>query len=136
MSITEQGIQGEKNARIFLKKQGIDGLFQADWIVEKDNKNYVIEVKHKEKFKAPPFDGHGLDIRQVKARMNFYKTTGVRCMFLVFDIDGTIYWRWLDKLESSNFITTSKDIRVDDIRNFHSCKNSGDITNIINWNED
>ena len=97
MSITEQGIQGEKNARIFLKKQGIDGLFQADWIVEKDNKNYVIEVKHKEKFKAPPFDGHGLDVRQVKARMNFYKTTGVRCMFLVFDavffaVEFVFFW--------------------------------------------
>ena len=45
----------------------------------KDNKYYVVEVKHKEMFNTPPLMGQGLDIRQVKARMQFYKDTTTRC---------------------------------------------------------
>lgn len=118
MSITEQGIKGEKLAREFLLTMDIDNLFQADWIVRKQDKYYVIEVKCKEKFKAPPFDGHGLNLRQVKARMKFYRDTGIRCLFLVFDVDGTIYWNWLDVLEQGKHIDTRNQIRVYDIKCF------------------
>ena len=108
-------------ARCFLKSRNIDNLFQADWIVVKDNKYYVIEVKHKEKFRAPPFDGHGLDIRQVRARQKFYEDTGIRCLFLVFDFDRTIYYGWLDELEHGEHFDTKNGVRIYNIKNMKQC---------------
>ena len=113
MSITDVGRKGEVIARDILKnKFNVDGIFQADWMVMKDGKYYVVEVKHKEMFKAPPFDGHGLDIRQVKAREEFYKSTGIRCLFLVIDMSGNVDWQWLDVLEGKRKCTTRNGIRV------------------------
>ena len=119
MSITEQGRKGEAMARDFLKSLGVNNLFQADWMAMKDNTYYVVEVKHKEKFKAPPFDGHGLDIRQVNARMKFYQDTGIRCLFLVFDTDGSIFWGWLDDLEKTPHLNTRNGVRIYNLKYFH-----------------
>jgi hypothetical protein len=119
MSINDVGKEGERLARLVLKEKfKVDGIFQADWIVEKDGRYYVVEVKHKEKFKAPPFDGHGLDIQQVDARMKFFRRLGVRCLFLVIDMDNTIYWQWLDVLEQRRKFDTKNGIRVYDLKAF------------------
>ena len=113
MSINDIGKRGERLARIVLiDRFKVDGIFQADWIVEKNGKYYVVEVKHKEMFKAPPFDGHGLDIRQVKARMKFFRVLGVRCMFLVIDMTGQIFWQWLDVLEQREKFDTKNGVRI------------------------
>lgn len=120
MSITEQGRKGEMLARKFLWRQKIDNLFQPDWMVVKGGRYYVIEVKCKEIFTAPPFDGQGLDIRQVHARMKLYKDTGIRCLFLVFCLnDATIRWAWLDELEQTQYHDTRNGIRIYNINNFH-----------------
>ena len=119
MSITDIGREGEKLARIILKEKiKVDGIFQADWIVRKDGRYYCVEVKHKDRFKAPPFDGHGLDVRQVNARMAFYMDTGIRCLFLVIDTDNTVLWQWLDVLEDGNKFTTKNGVRIYDIKGF------------------
>ena len=129
MSITEIGRDGERLARIILKDIcKVDGIFQADWLVEKNGKYYVVEVKHKEMFKAPPFDGHGLDIRQVRARMRFYSITGIRCLFLVIDMDGQIYWQWLDALEEGQKFDTKKGVRIYSIDGF---KSAGRISKVM-----
>lgn len=125
MSITNQGIEGEKLARkILIDKFFIDNLFQADWIVNKNGKYYVIEVKNKELFEPPPFYGQGLDIRQVKARIKFYKDTGIRCLFLVISKpENKIFWNWLDELEKTQYYDTKNSIRIYNINNFHELKN-------------
>lgn len=123
MSITQIGREGEELARIVLKQLKIDNLFQADWIIEKDGKYYVVEVKHKERFTAPPFDGHGLDLRQVISRQKFYQQTGIRCLFLVFDFSGAIYWAWLDELEKTEYHDTRNKIRVYNIKYFQKLGN-------------
>lgn len=121
MSITEIGRQGEKLAREILLTMGVDSIFQADWLVQKNEKWYVVEVKHKEIFKPPPFCGQGLNIRQVKTRMQFYKDTGIRCLFLVIDLyTGARYWQWLDVLEKSRYFDTRNGIRIYNIANFNS----------------
>jgi hypothetical protein len=121
MSITEQGLQGEKMARIILKdKWKVDNIFQADWMVLKNGKYYVIEVKHKELFVPPPFYGQGLDIRQVNARMKFYKYTGIRCLFLVISKpDNSIFWKYLDELEETRYFDTRNKVRIHDINFFN-----------------
>ena len=130
MSILEQGIEGEKLARLILKdKFKVDNIFQADWIVLKNGKYYVIEVKHKQLFKSPPFDGQGLDIRQVNARIKFYKDTGIRCLFLVMDKDtGKVYWQWLDVLEYTEHFTTRNNIRIYNITKFIDIKISEEMS--------
>lgn len=124
MSINDIGKEGEALAREILKKQfKVDDIFQADWLVKKNNEYYVIEVKHKEAFQPPPFEGHGLDVRQVKARMEFYKRYGIRCLFLVIDMTGTVYWQWLDVLEATPNHTTKNNIRIYNIACFYKIEN-------------
>jgi hypothetical protein len=120
MSITTIGIQGENIARRVLKEIfGVKDIFQADWLVKVKGKWYVIEVKHKELFKPPPFYGQGLDIRQVIQRMRFYNDTGIRCLFLVIERpNGDIYWQWLDILEETDYFDTRNRIRVYNIECF------------------
>ena len=113
MSITEIGREGEKLARLILKSLGCEDIFQADWIVKKQGKWYVVEVKRKERFMPPPFEGHGLDIRQVNARLRFYQDTNVRCLFIVFDLtDGNTYWQWLDVLDKGEHYDTKRKVRI------------------------
>lgn len=123
MSINDIGKVGERLARDILKDWfRVDRIFQADWIVKKGGKYYVVEVKHKEMFKPPPFYGHGLDVRQVRARMEFYREKDIRCLFLVIDLDGAVYWQWLDVLENTPYFDTKNNIRVYDIRHFEKMK--------------
>jgi len=113
VSITAIGREGELLARdVLINRFKVDGIFQADWLVEKNGKYYVVEVKHKEMFKAPPFDGHGLDVRQVKSRMRFFRSVGVRCLFLVIDMTGLIFWQWLDVLENGPKFDTKNGVRI------------------------
>ena len=128
MSINDIGKEGEMLARtVLIDRFKVDGIFQADWLVEKNGKYYVVEVKHKEMFKAPPFDGHGLDVRQVKARMKFYRALGVRCMFLVIDMSGKIYWQWLDVLEQGRKFDTKRGVRIYSLDGFIR---AGHISNV------
>ena len=123
MSINDIGKVGEKLARDVLKDWFcVDRIFQADWMVKKDGKWYVVEVKHKEMFQPPPLYGHGLDIRQVKARTEFMNDTGIRCLFLVIDMDGTVYWQWLDELEKTPYFDTRNKVRVYNIDYFKKLK--------------
>ena len=113
MSINDIGKEGERLARtVLIDRFKVDGIFQADWIVEKNDTYYVVEVKHKEMFKAPPFDGHGLDIRQVKSRMKFFRKFNIRCLFLVIDMTGKVFWQWLDVLERGRKFDTRKGVRI------------------------
>lgn len=119
MSINDIGKVGERMARDVLKNDfRVDGIFQPDWMIQKRGKYYVVEVKHKAMFEAPPFDGHGLDVRQVNARIRFWKDTGIRCMFLVIDMDGNIFWQWLDVLEKGEHFDTKNGIRVYNLNGF------------------
>lgn len=120
MSINDIGKEGERLARtVLIDKFKVDGIFQADWIVEKNDNYYVVEVKHKEMFKAPPFDGHGLDIRQVKSRMKFFRKFNIRCLFLVIDMTGKVFWQWLDVLEQGRKFDTRKGVRIYAIEGFN-----------------
>lgn len=120
MSITAQGIEGETLARLILKdKFKVDNLFQIDWMVIKNGIYYVIEVKHKELFKPQPFYGQGLDIRQVNARMKFFKDTGIRCLFLVISKpENIVYHQFLDVLETTEYFDTKNKIRIYNIKDF------------------
>lgn len=113
MSITEIGREGEKLARLVLKRWGCESLFQADWLVYKKGQWYVVEVKRKERYEPPPFEGHGLDIRQIKIRLRFQQETGIRCLFLVFDLTSReTYWQWLDVLDRGKHFDTIRQIRI------------------------
>lgn len=120
MSITEIGREGELLARDILKDIfKADRIFQADWMIKKNGKWYVVEVKHKERFKPPPFEGQGLNKYQVDQRLAFYEDTGIRCLFLVLDKDEKlILWNWLDILNRGQYYDTKKGIRIYPIAGF------------------
>jgi len=121
MSITNLGIQGEKKAReLILKKIRPEMLTQIDWLAKIKNKWVSFEVKNKERFKAPPFDGHGLPVKQKNYRIELYNDTGIRCVFLVIEPDtDIIYYQWLDVLEKNkNFFDTKQNIRIYNITEF------------------
>ena len=119
MSLNDIGQAGERMARtVLIDRFKVDGIFQADWIIERNGHYYIVEVKHKAMFTAPPFDGYGLDIRQVKSRMRFFRSQGIRCLFLVIDMNGHVLWQWLDVLEKGQKFDTKKGVRIYHINQF------------------
>lgn len=119
MGITQQGIKGEQTLFKWLWKKGYT-YFQPDAIALSNETFSMWEVKMKEEpFKPPPFYGHGLDIRQVKARIHFQKKTGIRCGFIVFQSNkNIILWQWLDELEKGEYFDTKNGVRIYPIENF------------------
>lgn len=102
MAIDEQGRAGEKLVMDVLQMFQVPVKFQPDALFKSKNGEWIlIECKNQERFNAPPFDGHGLPPYQVKSRMNFYKETGIRCLFFVHEPGKDfVWWQWLDILES------------------------------------
>ena len=119
MGMQQEGIDGEQMLSRYLKSKGIHHL-QGDAIALEDGKYILYEVKNKGGiFKPPPFYGHGLEVYQVKARMDFYKATGVRCKFIVFDNENKkILSQWLDILEAGEHFDTKHGIRIYPVENF------------------
>ena len=125
MGITKEGIKGERLLFQLLRNNGWK-FFQADAIGIIGKEYYVFECKHQEHYKAPPFDGHGLPIWQVKARMDFQKKTGIKTVLVVFEKPfektGKIYLQTLEKLEKGKFIDTygAKPRRVYNLKSFEN----------------
>jgi len=118
MSITELGIEGEKKARLFLKKHAFI-IFQADWMAYKSGQYVMFEVKNKERFMPPPYEGHGLDIRQISARLKFQGETNIRCILLVFEKNTQeIFYQYLDILEAGDSYDTKNGVRIYPLTNF------------------
>lgn len=106
MGITQQGIEGEQMLFKFLRKNG-EEFFQPDAISLKNGKYALYECKHQARFKAPPFDGHGLPRWQIEARLKFQFETGILCIFIVFDSEtGEIFYNYLDVLENGEHFDT------------------------------
>lgn len=102
MAIDEMGRAGEKLVMDLLQQRKVPCKFQPDAIYKSANGQWVlVECKNQERFKAPPFDGHGLPPYQVKSRLQFQKETGVRCLFFVHEPDADfVWWQWLDELDA------------------------------------
>lgn len=119
LNIEQLGKEGEEKARHFLKKLGYE-LTQPDWIGKKEDNFVQFEIKMKsEPFKPPPFEGHGLDIYQLKRRLLLQKQHNLKCMLVIFEKDTSkVYTQWLDKLEKDNYFDTKKGIRIYPLENF------------------
>ena len=122
MSILEEGRIGEVKGREWLIAHGFR-VFQADWIAfnPRDNTYFTVEVKNQAMFMAPPFDGHGLPLWEVKARLAFQRAVGVRAILLVLDkATQKWFWQFLDVLESGESYDTkgSHPRRVYPVKNF------------------
>jgi len=89
---------GEKMLFMLLEESGYE-FFQPDSIGEKNGKFFVFEAKHQERFKPPPFDGHGLPLWQINRRIDFSKRTGIDTLLVIFDKEtGETFWQYLVKL--------------------------------------
>lgn len=110
MSILSEGRYGEMIGREWLKNHGYQ-VFQCDWIAENETGQYfTIECKYQDKFLSPPFDGHGLPLWQIKARLKFQQRHGVRALLLIIDkTTHEIIWQYLDILEEGKHFDTQGD---------------------------
>lgn len=110
--IAKVGFDGEWKALDIIRKafDSKGAVMQVDWIFQSANGNYfVVEVKHQEYYKAPPFDGHGLPKWQVDARLEFYKKTDIRPILLVIEKPfKAVYAQFLDILneDKNNYFDT------------------------------
>jgi hypothetical protein len=120
MSITEQGIAGEKKAREWLLKHGYKNHQQLDWIVKshKTDKYFIVEAKHRELFEPPPFLGTGLDIRQINLRRQLYQDLGIDTRLVVFTKDKIYHNFIFEVLEKTEYFDTRNNIRIYNIKNF------------------
>jgi len=106
MGITLEGIEGEQKLFEFLRSKNVD-FFQADAIGFNKDKYEIYEVKHQERFRPPPFEGHGLPPNQIKKRLEFQRKTGMRCVLVIFDKETQeIFYNYLDNLEKGELIDT------------------------------
>ena len=118
MSITEDGIKAEKQARQWLRSKKIYDLQQIDWIVKRNNKWFIVEVKNRELFKPPPFEGTGLDISQLERRRAIFNDLKMDTLLVVFVAD-TVYYNWVfTVLEKTEYFDTKNKIRIYNITNF------------------
>lgn len=119
MAIRQQGYEGEQKLFRYLAEKNIR-FFQPDALGFNGTDYEVYEVKNKaEPFKPPPFYGHGLEIQQVKARLEFQERTGIRCKFVVFQLnDNIVLTAYLDDLEKGEHFDTKNGIRIYPVENF------------------
>lgn len=99
---------GEKMMFMLLEELGYE-FFQPDaiGINPQDDTFHVFESKHQARFKAPPFDGHGLPRWQVERRIQFGKRTGIDTILVVFDKEtGETFWQYLPVLEAGKHFDT------------------------------
>lgn len=109
MGVTQQGIDGEQMLFKWLKNKNVV-FFQPDAIGYKNGKHVLYECKHQARFKAPPFDGHGLPYWQVKTRLMFQIETNISCILVVFDSEtNEIFYQYLDVLEQGEHFDTKGD---------------------------
>lgn len=82
----KQGFDGEAIVRQILKdckhQFGQIDLVSVD---KKDGKIYIWEIKHQQRFKAPPFDGHGLPPYQFNFRLKIARLTGMIPFLLIIE---------------------------------------------------
>lgn len=107
------GFDGENIIREFFKLKKIF-YFQADMVAKIKYKWCLIEVKHQEMFNSPPFDGHGLPLWQIKARLQFQEEKDIRAMLFIIDKNtNIIYWQYMDVLmKGEKYQTNGKSPRI------------------------
>ena len=112
MTIDQLGKEGESKAREILKRQGY--IIQSpDWLAFKDNKWICIEVKKKDRFMPPPFEGHGLDQRQVWLRTKLLNDTRIPTYLMIFEIStSVVLGAWLHELEAGRKHITLNNIVI------------------------
>lgn len=109
----KEGFRGEEVVRKFLSKQKNCTFTQLDIISKIEDKWYSIEVKHQEMFKAPPFDGHGLPVWQVKMRLQMHDELGIIPLLFVLDKETNILmYESLVNLEQGRKFMTGKKSRI------------------------
>lgn len=100
------GMMGEGKVREWVKSYGYP-FMQVDIMFKKGTKWFLGEIKAQEKFKAPPFDGHGLPKWQIDMRLKLEKEKGIIAYLFVYDInDKCIYYQQMRKLISGEKLQT------------------------------
>ena len=106
MGITKDGIEGEQMLFKWIRERGYE-FFQPDAISLQEGEYVIYEAKHQERYKPPPFEGHGLPKWQVMARLFFEIKTGIKTILIVFDKEtNEIFYNYLSELEKREHIDT------------------------------
>lgn len=122
-----QGIEGEHLIRKFLHSENHQTT-QIDLLSYVDGKVYLIEAKHQERFNGPPFDGHGLNPKQVQNKLWWSKKINAIPLLMVLESNVDIFGKrslfyqnlnLLDNLpDSKKFITKTGKRIIYDISEF------------------
>ena len=82
----KQGFDGEAIVRQLLKdckhQYGQIDLISYDKV---SKKLFMYEIKHQQRFKAPPFDGHGLPPYQFNFRLKIARLTGMIPFLIIIE---------------------------------------------------
>ena len=82
----KQGFDGESIVRQLLKdckhQYGQIDLVSYDKV---SKKLFMYEIKHQQRFKAPPFDGHGLPPYQFNFRLKIARLTGMIPFLIIIE---------------------------------------------------
>ena len=102
-----EGLHGEGVIRDYLKRNKIH-FMQADLLFKHKGSWFSAEIKNQERFEPPPFEGHGLPMWQVEARLRLQNDTGIRAMFFVVEKPtDKVFWNYMDLLNKGEKIQTN-----------------------------
>jgi len=100
------GLEGEGEVRKWIGSHNFP-LLQIDAMFKCENKWYCAEIKTQEKYVHNPFDGHGLSMPQIQARLSFCKDTNTIPVLMVRCLDDNVlYYEDLRKLMRTRPYTT------------------------------
>ena len=110
--------EGQQKAKQFLIELKAE-FQQIDWLVKINSKYIKFEIKEKEQFNAPPFDGMGLNEGQRIMSNKLYNDLNIRTFLLVFNkTDNEVYGQYLDILDKDISFLTFNKIRIYPLKNF------------------
>lgn len=117
------GFEGEEIVRNWIKTKKYK-FCQIDIAFKSDGRWFLGEVKAQEKFKAPPFDGHGLPEWQIKTRLELYNDTGITPFLFVYDLDEKcLYIQSMIKLfNGEKFVTKNTKRMIFPLESFERIK--------------
>lgn len=95
----------------YLRREGFEYIQRPDWIAKSPEGDwYSFEIKAKERFQPPPFEGHGLNERQFNSRMKLYADRNVIPVLAVKDSTSGLWMaRQMAALNmGDNYLTRNK----------------------------
>lgn len=123
-SLEKKGLEGEIFASAILRRLG-HPVQRTDGFIKFNGDIYAVEIKNKEPFESPPFDGQGINLRQYQFYELLLHEKQIRCLFITVDKSGNFVAQYLDRLGKTRKHLTKNNIVIFPLDRFEPLEKFG-----------